>query len=107
MNSTMADPASSSRSQSKTQKSHVNPPTKFPKQDSATGENDQKAWVDRNLENLLAAFGKGKRSKIGITLCPKSVIRCIAIEGTEKDLPWNLVSISVVGLRDQACTNSH
>ena len=96
MQPTMADPASSSRSHLKTQKIHVSPPASSPKQDPVAGENGQKAWVDRNLENLLAAFGNGKRSKIDITLCPKSVIRCIAVEGTEKDLPWNLVSISVV-----------
>ena len=103
----MADPASSSCSHPKTQKSHINPPISFPKKDPAAGENSQKAWVDRNLENLLAAFGTGKRSRIGITLCPKSVIRCIAIEGAEKDLPWNLVSISVIELWDQTYTNSH
>ena len=103
----MVDPASSSGSHPKTQKSHVNPPTSRPKQDPVAGEHGQKAWVDRNLENLLAAFGTGKRSKIGITLCPKSVIRCIAIEGTENDLPWNLVSISVAKLWDQTYTNNH
>ena len=103
----MADPSSSSGSHPKIQKSHVNPPTSLPKQDPVAKGNGQKAWVDRNLENLLAAFGTAKRSKIGITLCPKSVIRCIAIEGTEKDLPWNLVSISVVKLWDQAYANNH
>ena len=102
----MADPASSSHSHPKTQKSHVNLPTNPQKQDPAAGEKGQKAWTDRNLENLLAAFGKGKRSKIGITLCPKSVIRCIAIEGTEKDLPWNLVSISVTKLWDEVHTDN-
>lgn len=52
------------------------------------------AWVDRNLQSLLKDFVTGKKSKIGVAMCPNTVTRCIAKEGTDENLRFILVSIS-------------
>lgn len=87
----MNDHASSSRSPPKTS---TDADRSSDESASVSLEQELVAWGDRNLQSLLKDFVTGKKSKIGVAMCPNTVTRCIAKEGTDEDLRFILVSIS-------------
>ncbi|KAF6229829.1 hypothetical protein HO173_011259 [Letharia columbiana] len=93
----MNDHASSSRSPPKTStdadRSSDESASVSLEQELAAWGNGYQAWVDRNLQSLLKDFVTGKKSKIGVAMCPNTVTRCIAKEGTDEDLRFILGKI--------------
>ena len=59
---------------------------------SVSAERELDAWVKASAKELLKAIGNWKRAGKDSDVCPGTVTRYDAVEGTENDLRHNLVS---------------